>query len=243
MAEKNCTNQMKAGGFTSGYTVSGATITYSGNMTIASNLSIATCDLKIIGTLKVNSGITLTVNSLTAEVSTGIDYAIYNSGTIKATTVKGTGSGEAGGITINQGTIEATGDVSGFANGTYGAGIALMGGTITAQNIIAKSEMKVAIQNQEGTITANGNIIATGGSTGFIQNVGGKTTAQNITASGTAFGIYLSDGVMTVKYNITTTGGDYSIIIFNGASLTATNIYYCGSASGSATGNKINSCS
>ncbi|MBQ6855179.1 MAG: hypothetical protein IJO11_07055, partial [Alphaproteobacteria bacterium] len=78
-----CTNAMKAGGFTSGYTASANTITYSGDMTMTKNLDISACNLVVKGTLTVNSGITLKAKNVSATSSSA--NGINNAGTMTVT--------------------------------------------------------------------------------------------------------------------------------------------------------------
>ncbi|MBQ6855409.1 MAG: hypothetical protein IJO11_08265, partial [Alphaproteobacteria bacterium] len=163
-----CTNQMKSGGFSSGYSVSGSTITYNGNMTVSKNLDISKCNLTVNGTLTVSSGITLKSNSVNAQ-TTANNYGINNYGTMTITnniTGKGKKYGvynqTSGKITSKNMIVTATTYTSDCTFETCESGLLNAGKLTISNNIIATpptSENGNGIKTFSGAITQAKNLI------------------------------------------------------------------------------------
>ncbi|MBQ6854063.1 MAG: hypothetical protein IJO11_01300, partial [Alphaproteobacteria bacterium] len=204
-----CTNQMKSGGFSSGYSVSGSTITYSGNMTVSKNLDISKCNLTVNGTLTINSGITLTALAVSATSSSG--HGVRNSGIVIATSLLGKSTetqdniyhhgifNDGGTITVSNGAV--TGETADQGKGIYSWNY-----NSTAQ-ISAKTIKGTCTGNpctgidNSGIITATTSLTGTG-TTGITHSGGGTITVTNGSVTGTgssSYGINLSSGQITAK--------------------------------------------
>ena len=196
-----CRSKLADAGYTStAYVVKGDTITYTGNMTVATDLDLSECNLNVAGVLTVNSGKTLTVNNVTATSTN--NHGIY----------------------LNSGILNASGDVSGSTTYTGTSsywGVYVKGtGLLNATNLTVSS-VKTAGLNIDatgGSVNARGDITVTGGTYGI--STLGAVTAQNITATGTSTaGIYVNgaSAKITATGNITgTSTSSYGVYAYNG---------------------------
>ncbi|MBQ6855389.1 MAG: hypothetical protein IJO11_08165, partial [Alphaproteobacteria bacterium] len=212
-----CTNAMKSAGLTSGYSVLGNVVTYSGDMTLISNLSMPNCDLKVNGTLTINEGISATTKNVTVTASgtyglnllgsmtvngnltcTGDQYGCYAVGTSTTPgTLKVTGNVE--GTTTTTGAVATRGFFAGSNMTTVNIGGSLTGVSSAASgatNGIFISSPSVVV-GAAMTGISHGNTSSTGKTTAGIQISGGvvdaKSTVTGIVTASTAsvsYGIY-----------------------------------------------------
>ncbi|MBR4932100.1 MAG: hypothetical protein IKZ02_03640, partial [Alphaproteobacteria bacterium] len=205
-----CQSAMTTAGFsTDNFTMDGYTIKYTGDMTVATDLDISSCNLDVSGALNVNEGKTLKALNVSANSST--TEGVYNAGTIKATglTGKTTASGECGihnngFIDVGNGSVLGTsidhygisnyngsdGRISAVTitgNSPNGTGILNATGVLTAKTLITGTG-KVGINNFIGTIdVVNGDVIGTGTTGSGVSNSGTITTTEG-TVKGTSSG-------------------------------------------------------
>jgi len=200
VVETCLSSMVNAGYATTAYVVEGDTITYTGNMTVATDLDISECNLNVAGVLTINSGKTLTVNNVTATSTN--NHGIY----------------------LNSGILNASGDVSGSTTTTSTSsyyGIYVKGtGTLSAENVTASCVTKTGlnIDAAGGSVNARGDITSTGKTYGLTTV--GTVTAQNITATGTSYaGIYVNgaSAKITATGNISgTSTSSYGVYAYNG---------------------------
>ena len=244
-----CTNAMKNGGWTSGYTVSGDTITYTGKMnTTVTTADLSKCNLTVKGQLYLNENHTVKVKNL--NVTGSEMYAIsVNWGTLTV----------SGNITLNttadyglynyEGTVNVSGNINVTATGFGGIFVqsyssATQIATLTANNITAKctgdnAEYDACIAIDYGVVKVTNDVVGNGGSTGItVLGDVASLTAKNITgASSTSgrAGISASNGAqITATSTITGINNNDSNNLWGGVycgmpsttKITAPTIYY-----------------
>ncbi|MBQ8557760.1 MAG: hypothetical protein IJ440_03075, partial [Alphaproteobacteria bacterium] len=205
-----CTNAMKAGGFTSGYTVSGDTITYTGDMSLSANLDVSKCNLIVNGTVgSVDvDGKTIKVKNLTVTSSSvcalDISYGsiLTVSGNVKVD------STNSYAVCIYDGTVTVSGNIEITTSGYYGL-------VVNPQTATAK-------------VNAN-NITATCvGLTGTCASIMGASTVtvtNVISSTGNQWGLYIGHtSSLTAKKIIgTVSSSSYGGVVLGGsAKVTAT---------------------
>ncbi|MBR3912889.1 MAG: hypothetical protein IKJ28_01460, partial [Alphaproteobacteria bacterium] len=211
-----CQTAMTTAGFNiSNFTMDNTTITYTGNMTVASDLDISNCDLVVAGTLTISNNMTLKVNNVTATASSGNGININTNATIIAIDVNSSGMGIGAEGINNKGVLNAT-DIT--ASGTpAGAGISNTG-TMTIENEIFGT-------GGVGGITNSGNLTAKQVK-GIIADLTGYSDLGGVINSGTIKAITV---IGKSDRSIDVPGGPTKLGIVNNSLglIEATTVSYC----------------
>ena len=201
---------MKAGGFTSGYTVSGNTITYTGDMSITANLDVSKCNLVVNGMVDSVDGMTIKVKDLTVTSSSACALDIsYGSILTVSGNVK-VDSTNSYAVCIYDGTVTVSGNIEITTSGFYGLVVNLNHQTATA---------KVNANN----ITAT--CVGLTGTCASIMGASTVTVTNVISSTGNQWGLYIGNtSSLTAKKIIgTVSSSSYGGVVLGGsAKVTAT---------------------
>ncbi|MBR4932208.1 MAG: hypothetical protein IKZ02_04200, partial [Alphaproteobacteria bacterium] len=194
--EQWCVNQMEISGFMGDdYTVSGNTITYAGDMTVAQDLNISKCDLTVNGTLIVNEGVVLNGHDMNAIGVTGNGITLYGMMNVNNITATSTADATYGVRVMSAGNLTATDIIaSGKKYGFYSKGI------VSATNITGSGEARGVYLKSTVPLVIKEEIVGISETSAGVSIAGPETvvTAKNVVGTSTSgYGIAI-DGKLIV---------------------------------------------